>query len=51
MESGKCAGYRLLNIDRLLDEIDAGINSRNLSNTEILEVQRLSRPAKKILVV
>jgi poly-gamma-glutamate capsule biosynthesis protein CapA/YwtB (metallophosphatase superfamily) len=49
MENGFCTDYRLLNLKKLLVELDMGINRTNLSKAEITEAQRLGSLAKKIL--
>ena len=48
-EMGSCTDYRLLDLKKLLDELDAGVDRWNLDATGIAEVRRLGRLARKIL--
>jgi poly-gamma-glutamate capsule biosynthesis protein CapA/YwtB (metallophosphatase superfamily) len=48
-EDDRCTDYRLLNLKRLLNELEAGTNRLNYTSAEIVEVQRLGRLGKKIL--
>lgn len=48
-EKGRCTDYRLLDLKKLLGELDAGVDRWNLDATGIAEVRRLGRLARKIL--